>query len=257
MAIAEAFVFSIRACGNTLCVGPLGHALAPPKDAAAQDEASAGAAAAGPAAQGAWGPPHALRRLWCCAEVYISVCVGAQCAFALPPAAVAALEGLVASELPQLTARVVRGVDVSLAECGEADSSASPDRSMLLKWLRSGHRQWGIAASPDLRFVNRALASALRSFLAQTARRVMATGPMGAADRASVEMGAAALTAARDRAEARASVEAASDGASLSLMAGYAMLLEEQGRGGVGSGRGWCFKMAVIWFLKVCPNPRT
>jgi hypothetical protein len=35
------------------------------------------------------------------------------------------------------------------------------------------------------------------------------------------------------------------------IMKGYALLLEEHGRCGVGHDRGWSFKMAVIWYLKV------
>jgi hypothetical protein len=215
--VAEAFVFAVRACGSTLCVASPGY-----------------------------GCPAALARLWCCAEVYVSVCVGAQCAFCLPPDEQAAFDDVVYAELPALSKRVVHGFDVRRAAC-----ASEADRLLLLKWLKSGQRAWGLGPAKDLLFVNRAVASSLRAFLVQAARRVLAARSLGG-------VAASALEHPPAEAATRAAAAAAMGGGlggetvkDLNVMRGYAMLLEEQGRAGVGGGRGWCFKLAVIWYLKV------
>jgi len=221
--IVEGFVFAVRACGSTVCVASPGFTC-----------------------------PTALERLWCCAEVYTSVCVGAQCYFSLPPDEQEAFDEVVYAELPALLRRVVHGFDIRQAEC-----TSGADKLLLLKWLKSGQRSWGLEPAKDLLFVNRAIASSLRAFLVQAARRVLADRNLGGATTtASMEHDASSsLSASSAAAAAAAAMGGSSAGTEtvkdLNIMRGYAMLLEEQGRAGVGGGRGWCFKLAVIWYLKV------
>ena len=200
--VVEAFVFAIRACGNTVCVASPG-----------------------------FDSPYALGRLWCAAEVYVSVCVGAQCFFSLPGRERPAFDELVYEELPSLVRRVVHGADVR-----EAETSESADKAMLLKWLRSGQRQWGLEASKDLSFVNRAVASALRAFLIQATRRVMAARRVGGGG--AETPGGAAEGAQEARSGGAVGTSGNDNPADLPIMRGYAMLLEEQGRNGVGGARG-------------------
>jgi tetratricopeptide (TPR) repeat protein/uncharacterized membrane protein YgcG len=228
--IVEGFVFAVRACGSTVCVASPGFTC-----------------------------PTALERLWCCAEVYTSVCVGAQCYFSLPPDEQEAFDEVVYAELPALLRRVVHGFDIRQAEC-----TSGADKLLLLKWLKSGQRSWGLEPAKDLLFVNRAIASSLRAFLVQSARRVLADRNLGGAATtaaaATAGMENDALSSSSSLSASSAAMAAAAMGGSsagtetvkdLNIMRGYAMLLEEQGRAGVGGGRGWCFKLAVIWYLKV------
>jgi tetratricopeptide (TPR) repeat protein len=246
--VAEACVYAIRACGNTVCVGSPGFVT-----------------------------PFCLERLWCCVEVYVSVRVGAKCHFALPPSQQATFDQLVYQDLPKLLAKVTRGVDVRSAK-----TTSQQDKAMLFKWLKGGHKQWGIESCSDLRVVDRAIGSVLRSFLAQAARRIIETrgvggvrveeliangkskkyrergeeeegdqeeeGTEGAASSSSGGGGGGKIGDEEKAAKKEAALE---DKRQLPIMKGYALLLEEHGRCGVGHGRGWSFKMSVIWYLKV------
>ena len=49
----------------------------------------------------------------------------------------------------------------------QADCTVASDKTLLLAFLSAGNPAWGLAPAPDLGFVNRAVGSALRAFLAQ------------------------------------------------------------------------------------------